>query len=79
MKRLKQVCMAVVLTLLLSVLAIAGDIQIGAPSPPPNSATSSATNPGDIQIPGEIEIPGAPSDPITEVALNLLQTVLSIF
>ena len=78
MRKLKQFSMAVVLTLGLTACAFAGDIWIPTP-PPPNSATSSATNPGDIQIPGEIEIPGAPSDPITEVALNQLQTVLSIF
>ena len=78
MKKLKQLNLAVVVSLVLSVSALAGEIEIGKSSTPPPPAPSSATTPGEIWIPGEIQI-GAPSDPITEVALNLLQTVLSIF
>ena len=81
MKTLKQVCMAAALTLLLGLSAFAGDIQIGAPSPPPPpvaSSSSATTAPGDIHIPGYIGTPAGPSDPVTAVALSLLQTVLSI-
>lgn len=80
MKKLKQLSMAVVVTLMLGVPAFAGEIEIGkTSSPPPPADSSSTTTPGEIQIPGNTGAPTASSDSMTELAMNLLQTVLSIF
>ena len=81
MKTLKQVGMAAALTLLLGLSAFAGDIQIGAPAPPPPppASSSATTTPSDKGIPRPMGTPVAPSDSMTAVALNLLQTVLAIF
>lgn len=70
MKSLKQLAMSFSITLILSTSILAGDIDIGkasATSPPPSDTT-----------PGDIQMPGVTSPPVSEVALNLLQTVLSI-
>lgn len=71
MRKLKQISLAVVLMLALSTCALAGIIETPpAPTPPP-SEHQSAT--------GTIEtLPSAqqPSDPMIEVALALLQSVL---
>ncbi len=76
MKRLEQLIMAVVLTLMFSLSGFAGDIQIPAPASLPPGASSE-------MAPGEIHIGGnnlnVPSDSATEVALNLLQSLLSVF
>ena len=84
MKKLKQLSMAVLLTLILAMSALAGEIGMPvAPPPPPDSA--SATTPGQMETPGEIPIPGATQGPgvasysATEVALDLLRSVLSVF
>jgi len=82
MKKLQQFCAAVVLTLALALSAAAGDISMpGATTPPPGQ--SSVT--GEISFPGatatgEISIPGAVAlDPVTEAALSLLQSLMSLF
>lgn len=77
MRKLRQFGIAAALILGLTGSAIAGDIWIpGAPPPPQSSSTT--TTPGDIDMPGD---KGAPttSDSSFDVALNLLQSVLSIF
>lgn len=76
MKRLKQLSMAVVLTLMFALSAFAGDIQIPAPAPPPPGASSEMA-PGEIHI--GVNSPAAPGDSVTEVALNILQSLLSVF
>ena len=78
MEKLKQFSLAVVVSTMLSVSATAGEIEIGKTPPPPPSAAS-VTTAGDPQIPGEIGIGNAQSGPVTDVALSLLQTALSIF
>lgn len=73
MKRLRQLCVACVFTLQLTTTAFAGDIQtpgITQPPPPPNAL--SATTAGDIAT-------GGMSDSVADIALDLLQTMLSVF
>ena len=78
MKKLQQLCMAGVFTLVLTTATFAGDISTpGSPQPPPPSASSTLA-PGDIETPG-IQNPQATSDSVADFALNLLQTMLSLF
>lgn len=82
MKKLQRFTIAVVLTLALSASAFAGDIWLGkAPPPPPEPP--SATAPGiihtGIQTPSEQQNSAAPSEAFAEIALNLLQSLLSVF
>ena len=80
MKKLQQLSMAGVFTLALTTATFAGDIATGGftqpPPPPPNE--SSATTLGDIAT-GGIQNPQEISDSVAEIALNLLQTMLSVF
>lgn len=80
MKKLQQLCMAGVFTLVLATATFAGDIQTPGftqpPPPPPDEL--SATTPGDIHT-GGILSPQAMSDSVADIALNLLQTMLSVF
>jgi ABC-type phosphate transport system substrate-binding protein len=83
MKKIQRFCAAAVLMLVLGLSAAAGEISMpGATSPPPPQK-SSAT--GDISIPGETATgemsgPGVVAlDPVTEAALNLFQSLLSLF
>ena len=78
MKKLQNLCVAGVFTLVLTTATFAGDIHTpGSPEPPP-PAGSSATTPGDIAT-GGIQNPQATSDSVVDIALNLLQTMLSVF
>jgi hypothetical protein len=85
MKTLRKILAAAVLACVFSIAALAGDMSTGvAQSPPPpsvtgdmstgNSATAESTVTGDMGT-------GAAStvDPITEIALSLLQTLLALF
>jgi len=76
MTKLKQLTSAGMLISVLAFSAFAGDIQI--PGPPPPSMSASTTTEGGIYIPRSLGTP-ATSDPAVDVALNLLQSVLSIF
>ena len=73
MKKLQQLCMAGVFTLALTTAGFAGDIQTGGSPQPPPPNQSSATTPGDIHTGQAI------SDSVADIALNLLQTMLSVF
>ena len=84
MKHLRRFCAAIVLTLALSLSAVAGDILIpGAttqPTPQPRSSMTSATPQSEDSSVGDILIPGANAlDPMTEFTLSLLQSLLSLF
>lgn len=74
MKPLRQFCATVALTLILAASTFAGDIQCGAVPPPP-----------DPPAPMMSEMSGATSDgtyslePLTELTLSFLQSVLSLF
>jgi len=67
--------MAGVLALMLANGAFAGSIGTG-PEPPPPSATATGT----VETPPSDAQPVAPAtDPVVDVALNLLQAALSLF
>jgi hypothetical protein len=68
--------MAVVLTLMLGTYALAGTIGTS-PEPPPEPPSATAT--GTIDTPPSAAQPGASAtDPVVDIALNLLQSVLSL-
>ena len=78
MKKLQQLCAAVLFTLVLTTATFAGDIHTGgAPQPPPPDQ-SSATAPGDLAT-GGTQNSQATSDSVANIVLNLLQTILSTF
>ena len=76
MRKLQQLSMAVVLTLMLGTYALAGIIDTPPvpPGPPPPAAMES------IDTPSSGEQLGAPAtDPVVDIALSLLQGALSLF
>jgi hypothetical protein len=80
MKTLRQLCVASVLVLALAIPAFAGEIQIGVAPPP--TQTSMAN--GEIQttVTGQAETGSSEAtaaDSATEIALNMLQSVLALF
>jgi hypothetical protein len=77
MRKLQQLSMAVVLTLMLATGALAGIIQTPAAPPPPDPP--SATAPGIIHTPSDQQNSAAPSEAFAEATLNLLQSLLSVF
>ena len=78
MRRLRQLSMAVLLTLMVSASAFAGIIDgPPAPAPPPEPPLATAT--GIIETPPSAEAVTPATDPVVDVALNLLQSVLSLF
>jgi hypothetical protein len=83
MKNFRQLCAVVVLTLALSFSASAGDILVpgATPTPQPISSTKTTSVPAETCNlgPGDILVPGATVDPVTEAALSLLYSLLSIF
>lgn len=83
MKKFRQFCVAVVLAVVFTIFASAGEIPgPGAESSPPPQHSSIT---GDIGFPGvtatgDISYPGmAALDPVTEAALSLLQNIFLIF
>lgn len=65
---------ASILVLALSVCAYAGNMGNGVTEPPPPPSSATAATEAD----GQIETLVASADPITEIALTLLQSVLSL-
>ena len=81
MKKLRQFCVAAMFTLVLTTATFAGDIATGGftqPSPPPPPVSSSATS-GSIETGSGLENPQEIIDSVTDLALNLLQAMLSGF
>jgi hypothetical protein len=77
MSKLRQLSMAIMLTLVLATCAFAGIIG-GGPEPPPEPP--SATEPGITDTPPSGAQPvAAPTDLAVDIALNLLQGALSLF
>jgi len=74
MRKLRLLHMAVVLTFAFSASAFAGIIPTTPESDPPPSVTVS----GITDTPPSDQTVVAPSDPVTDIALTLLQTVLSV-
>ena len=83
MRTLRRLFVALVFTLAFTVPALAGEIDTTVTSPPPQSAQTATTD-GDIQtgITGQAGTGSSETtatDSATETALNLLQSVLSLF
>lgn len=93
MKTLRHLCAAVVLTLALTPAALAGNMHTTVIEQPPPSADGQMSTPvaGQIQtgVDGQIETTvtgqmttfnsaASPADPVTHLALSLLQSVLSL-
>jgi hypothetical protein len=80
MKNLRQLCAAVVLTFVLTLSVPAGQITTGITDPPPPPA--STTIDGQITT-GTAEPMQTGGDeglaPVTQIALNVLQSMLSLF
>jgi hypothetical protein len=77
MIRFRQLCMAVVLTLMLGTYAFAGiiDTPPAPPDPPPP-----ASAPDSIEAPPSGAQPGSQAtDPVVDIALDLLQAALLLF
>jgi hypothetical protein len=88
MKTLRQLCVASVFVFALTIPAFAGQIEttVASPQPAQTSTTGGqATANGQIEttVAGQIETTGSgeasATDSATEIALNLLQTVLALF
>jgi hypothetical protein len=79
MRKLRQLSMAVVLTLMLGTYALAGIIDTP-PAPAPEPEPPSATVMGTIDTPpsGE-QLEATATDPVVDIALTLLQGALSLF
>lgn len=80
MKKLQQFCATAVLIVALALSVFAGEIGApGAKNPEPHSSSTA----GEIGAPGDtgdtLPDPGAALDPVTEAALNMLQSLLSLF
>jgi hypothetical protein len=77
MRKLRQISMAVMLTVVLATCTFAGIIG-GGPEPPPEPPSATATG-----IIGTSAAAAQPVDtppwPVVDIALNLLQSVLSVF
>ncbi len=78
MKKLQRLCVVGVFASVLTTTTFAGDIHTGIATPPPPNASSAITL-GDIGTPGDIQTPQATTDSVEDIALNLLQTMLSVF
>jgi hypothetical protein len=78
MKTLRRLCAVFVLTLTLALSAFAGQIETGIapPSPPPDVAATGQIETG---VTGDISTGDTAIEPATEIALNLLQSLLSLF
>jgi hypothetical protein len=84
MRNLRQLCVALTVTFALALPAFAGEIQTTvAPPPSTQSAQASTTNSNiETGITGQMDTGSSEataSDSVSEVALNLLQSVLSLF
>ncbi len=77
MKTLRTFAAGCVLALILAVPALAGHIETGIAPPPPPAPTAAEQDAGSVA--GHIETGVAPTDPVTEAALSLLLSVLSLF
>jgi hypothetical protein len=84
MKSYRNAVAALLLALVLSTSAFAGEMQTGITSPDPqptpttaNSTTQTTTTDGEMQTGVVASTPQA-TDTVTETALNLLQSVFSL-
>ncbi|HEX8709746.1 MAG TPA: hypothetical protein VF723_16010 [Pyrinomonadaceae bacterium] len=83
MKNFQRFCVSLLLTLMIALTAFAGDMDFpGVTSTPPPPSQTSAT--GDMTCPGanaagDMQFPGVTAiDPMTEITLDLLQSLMSL-
>jgi hypothetical protein len=74
MRKLRQLNMVAALILTLGTCALAGTIDTP-PVPPPPSVTDTGT----IDTPPSAQRGAPATDPVVEIALNLVQSALSLF
>lgn len=79
MKSLRQLCTAFVLTLALTVPAFAGQMSTTVVDPPPPAPEATAQGNMPSTVAGQIEANIMATDPTTEITLNLLQSLLTLF
>ena len=81
MKTLRRLCVLFALTLVLALSAFAGDISTTVVSQPPPPPESQAVTTGqmDTGLTGDMSTSVTAMDPVTEVALNLLQNLPPLF
>jgi len=79
MRKFRQLSLAVVLTLMLGISALAGTVETppGTVETPP--APHSATATGIIRTsPSDAQSPTAATDPVVDIVLSLMQTALAL-
>jgi len=84
MKVLRQLCVALVFTFALTLPTFAGEITTMVVPPPPSQPAQTVTAEGEISttVTGQEETGSSEAtatDSATEIALSLLQSVLSLF
>ncbi len=82
MKTLRQLCVASVFVLALASPAFAGQIDTGIAPPPQPTQTATTDGQIEIGVTGQTETDSGEAtaiDSATEIALTLLQSVLSLF
>lgn len=78
MRNLRQLCVAAVLTLIVAAHTFAGDMHTTITAPPQPSATDGQM---ETTVVGQMTTWSSETavDPVTQVALSLLQSVISLF
>lgn len=82
MKSLRQLCVALALTLALAIPAFAGEIDTPKASPAPPAPVTTVDGEIHTTVTGQIETTiseATVTDSVAETVLNLLQSVLSLF
>ena len=81
MKRLRHFCAAAILTFTLTLSAFGGDIECGVvdPPPPPPSSVMGEMATGVTETNETPSSETAYIDPVTGLALDMLQSLLSLF
>lgn len=82
MRHLRRIFLASVFTLTLALPAFAGQIEIGYAPPPPPPQAATADGQIEIGVTGQTETDSSEAtaiDSAAETALNLIQSVLSLF
>ena len=82
MQNLRTLGAAFVLTLILTIPALAGHIEtpVAAPQPAPSPASVTSTEETNaVSVDGHIETPAVVADATTQATLNLISVVLALF
>ena len=82
MNRLRQICAVTILTISVTLSAFAGNINCGVVEPPPPDPSASVTGEmatGATATNDSLSAETAYVDPVTGLALDILQSLLSLF